>query len=72
MQGKEPSLILDRLLALTNAKVLKPTAEELRQIQEIEEQKRRSEKDAELMAKVNEKRKREKQLLIQARGDVDA
>jgi len=71
MKNRSPLEILDKLLKLTNAKVVKATPEETRQIQELEEQRIRSEKDAAEMAKVNAKRKREEAILTQARGEVD-
>ncbi|KAL2073383.1 hypothetical protein VTL71DRAFT_10707 [Oculimacula yallundae] len=72
MKHRPESEILDQLLAITRARVLKPTAEELRQVQEIEEQDARSERDAIMMAEVNAKRKREEAIMIQARGNPDA
>ncbi|KAH7356861.1 50S ribosomal protein-like protein Mrp49 [Rhexocercosporidium sp. MPI-PUGE-AT-0058] len=72
MKHRPESEILDQLLAITRARVVKPTAEETRQIQEIEDQNARSERDSVMMAEVNAKRKREEAILIQARGDPDA
>src|SRR4051794_19213531 len=43
MKHRPESEILDQLLAITRARVVKPTAEETRQIQEIEDQNARSE-----------------------------
>jgi large subunit ribosomal protein MRP49 len=72
MKHRDESEILDALMQLTNARTVKPTAEETRQIQELEEQNARSERDASMMREVNEKRKREEAILIQARGEVEA
>ncbi|KAG4431244.1 hypothetical protein IFR05_013266 [Cadophora sp. M221] len=72
MKHRPESEILDQLLAITRAKVVKPTAEESRQIQDIEDQNARSERDYVMMAEVNAKRKREEAFLIQARGDPGA
>jgi len=72
MKHRPESEILDQLLAITRARIVKPTAEETRQIQEIEDQNARSERDSIMMAEVNAKRKREEAILIQARGDPDA
>ncbi|CZS98631.1 related to ribosomal protein MRP49 [Rhynchosporium agropyri] len=72
MKHRPESEILDQLLAVTRARVLKPTAEDLRQVQEIEEQDARSERDAIMMAEVNAKRKREEAIMTQARGNPDA
>lgn len=72
MKHRPESEILDQLLALTKARIVRPTAEETRQIQEIEEQNARSERDSIMMAEVNAKRKREEAILIAARGDPDS
>jgi large subunit ribosomal protein MRP49 len=72
MKHRLDSEILDQLMSLTKARAVRATAEELRQIQEIEEQNARSERDALKMAKVNEKRKREEAILTQARGEIEA
>jgi large subunit ribosomal protein MRP49 len=72
MKHRHDSEILEQLLRLTKAKVVRPTAEEQREIQEMEEQNAKSERDANMMAKVNAKRKREEEILEQARGEVEA
>jgi large subunit ribosomal protein MRP49 len=72
MKHRQDSEILEQLLKLTRAKVVRPTPEEQREIQEMEEQNARSERDAALMAEVNAKRKREEEILEQARGEVEA
>jgi large subunit ribosomal protein MRP49 len=72
MKHRHDSEILEQLLKLTKAKVVRPTAEEQREIQEMEEQNARSERDAVMMAEVNAKRKREEEILEQARGEVEA
>ncbi len=69
MKHRPESEILDQLLALTRARIVRPTAEETRQIQEIEEQNARSERDSVMMAEVNAKRQREEAILLAARGD---
>jgi len=71
MKHRSPSEILDKLLKLTNAKVVKATPEETRQIQELEQQERESQRDAAEMARVNAKRKREEAILTQARGEIE-
>ncbi|CAL3972497.1 hypothetical protein PZA11_004398 [Diplocarpon coronariae] len=68
MKHRSQSEILDQLLALTKARVIRPTAEEIKMIQEIEKQKVRSEKDALLTAEVVAKRKREEAFMATARG----
>jgi large subunit ribosomal protein MRP49 len=72
MKHRHDSEILEQLLRLTKAKVVRPTAEEQREIQEMEEQNAKSERDATMMAKVNAKKKREEEILEQARGEVEA
>lgn len=56
---------------MTNARVVRATAEETRQLQELEQMDRQSERDAEVMLRVKEKEKREKAILLAARGSVD-
>jgi len=72
MKHRLDSEILEQLLKLTKAKVVRPTPEEQRQMQEMEEQNAKSERDAAMMAEVNAKRKREAEILTQARGEVEA
>lgn len=72
MKHRLDSEILDQLLKLTKAKVVRPTAEEQRQMQEIEEQNAKSERDAAMMAEVNARMKMEEDMLTQARGEVEA
>jgi large subunit ribosomal protein MRP49 len=72
MKHRLDSEILDQLLKLTKAKVVRPTAEEQRQMQEIEEQNAKSERDAAMMAEVNARKKMEEDMLTQARGEVEA
>jgi len=71
MKHRLDSEILDQLLKLTKAKVVTPTPEEARQVREIEEQNVRSAKDAALMQAENAKRKREEEIMRQARGTMD-
>jgi large subunit ribosomal protein MRP49 len=72
MKHRQDSEILEQLLKLTKAKVVRATAEEQREIQEMEEQNARSERDATMMAEVNATKKREAEILEQARGEVEA
>ncbi|KUJ18245.1 uncharacterized protein LY89DRAFT_781321 [Mollisia scopiformis] len=71
MKHREESEILEQLLKLTRAKVVTPTPEETRQIREMEEQNARSARDAAMMQAENAKRKREEEILRQARGTID-
>jgi len=72
MEFKQESEILSQLMALTKAKPVKATLEETRQIEELEDLRARSLKNSARMAAVNAKRKREENMLAQARGEVEA
>lgn len=72
MQNKTVSEILSQLMLLTKGKPVKATAEEARQIREIEEFQDKATADAERMEAVNAARKREAAILTQARGEVAA
>ena len=71
MKHRLDSEILDQLLKLTKAKIVLPTPEETRQIRELEEQNAKSARDATMMAAENAKRKREEEILKQARGTLE-
>jgi large subunit ribosomal protein MRP49 len=71
MKHRLDSEILDQLLKLTKAKIVLPTPEETRQIREIEEQNAKSARDAAMMQVENAKRKREEEILKQARGTLE-
>lgn len=68
MKHRTESEILDQLLKLTEARTVKATADELREIAEIEEANRKAEANALKAAQLNEVKKREKMLLQQASG----
>jgi large subunit ribosomal protein MRP49 len=72
MKHRDESEILSQLMALTKAKPVKATAEETRQLQELQEHEVKSSKDRERMAAVTAERKKEEAILIQARGEVEA
>ncbi len=72
MKHRLESEILDQLLKLTNARVVRPTPEEQREIQDMGEQNAKSERDAAMSAEVRAKKKREEDILTQARGEVEA
>jgi large subunit ribosomal protein MRP49 len=72
MKNKTTSEILTQLMELTNGKPIKPTAEELRQIRELEEFNEKSLQDRQRMNEVNAARKREEAILTQAKGEVEA
>lgn len=58
------------LMAMTKATPVHATAEEQAELEELEEQRERSERDSARSAEVNAKRKREAEVLAQARGDL--
>lgn len=72
MKNRDVSEIVAQLMTLTNAKPVKPTAEETRQLQELEEYRVKSAQDRERMKAVMEQRRREEAILTQARGEAEA
>ncbi|MCJ1253432.1 hypothetical protein MMC24_001243 [Lignoscripta atroalba] len=70
MKHKHESDILLQLMKITRAMPVEATADEEEELQQLEEQRKRSEQDALRMAEVNEKRRREQALLQQARGNI--
>ena len=70
MKHKNESEIYSLLVKLTGATPVEPTRDELAELQQIEEQRKKSEQDSAGMAAVNETRAREKAILQQARGGV--
>jgi large subunit ribosomal protein MRP49 len=72
MKNKTASQILAQVISLTKARPVRATAEETRQIRELEEFEERSEEVRQRMAKVNEERRREEAILTQARGEIEA
>ena len=72
MKHKNESEILSRLLELTKGVPYEATPEELDELKEVDVEKRRSERDREAQAKLNEVRRQEKALLDLARGRIQA
>lgn len=72
MKNYLSSEILDALLRLTNATPIEPTPEDLEEAQRLKEMDAKSERDSKLSQEVRARLKREKELLQQARGDLDA
>ena len=70
MKHKHESDILSQLLSITQATPVVATPDEVVELRQLEDQRKRSEQDALMMAGVNEKRRREQALLQQARGSV--
>ncbi|KAI9697228.1 MAG: hypothetical protein M1836_004792 [Candelina mexicana] len=72
MKHRHESEILSQLLEVTKAVKIKATREEEEEIREMEEERKRREADARRSAVVNAERKREEEMLRQARGQVAA
>lgn len=68
MKHKHESEILSELLDLTNAMPHQASLEEEAELREIEDNKKRSERDRETQTRLNEVKKQEKALLDLARG----
>ena len=66
------SEILDAVVRLTKAYPVEPTVEERAELRSLEEQSVRSKRDSKRSLEVREARRREKELLEQARGDIAA
>ena len=71
MKHKHPSEILEELLAVTQAREVKPTQEERMAMEELVDQRRRSDHDREMQKQVLAKKRREKEILEQARRSVE-
>ena len=72
MKHKHESEILSRLLELTKGTPYEATPEELDELKEVDVEKRRSQRDRDAQAKLNEVRRQEKALLDLARGRIQA
>lgn len=70
IKHKRESEILEQLMALTKAVAVVATPEEEEQLQQLAEDDKKSELDAQRSAEVNERRRETAALLDQARGDV--
>lgn len=70
MKHKHESEILKRLMTVTNGHQYEASPDELREVEDAAESKRRSERDRQQQTTLNEKRKQEQALLDQARGSV--
>ena len=71
MKHKTESQILDELIRLTGAYTIEPTEAEKDELRILAEQKVRSERDAKAALERRAAAKREKELLDQARGEID-
>lgn len=72
MKNKHESEILSRLLELTRGMPYEATPDELAELRDANEEEKRSERDREAQARLNEVKRQEKALLEMARGGVDA
>lgn len=72
MKDYRSSEILDALVQLTKASVIEPTTEDQELLAKLEEQRQRSLRDSKISLELRASVKREKELLQQARGDLDA
>ncbi|KAI9717001.1 MAG: hypothetical protein M1828_007466 [Chrysothrix sp. TS-e1954] len=72
MKEKHSSEILAELMRMTGGKEVRATPEEQRQLDELAEQKRRSDQDKAVMLGVTTAKRREKQFLDQAKRSVEA
>ena len=72
MKHKHESEILSRLLELTRGITYEATPDELAELRDVDEEQKRSERDREAQARLNEIERQEKALLDLARGGVVA
>lgn len=72
MKDYRSSEILDALVQLTKASVIEPTTEDQELLAKLEEQRQRSLRDSKISLELRARVKREKEMLQQARGDLDA
>lgn len=69
MKHKKPEEILERLMQVTKAKAVVASPDDEVEMRELEEQRRKSERDREHVMAYNEKVRQERALLEQARGE---
>ncbi|CAD6574231.1 MAG: hypothetical protein ASARMPRED_006611 [Alectoria sarmentosa] len=72
MKHKHESEILSRLLELTRGITYEASPDELAELRDVDEEQKRSERDREAQARLNEIERQEKALLDLARGGVEA
>lgn len=72
MKHKHEGEILSRLLELTRGTPYEASPDELAELRDADEEKKRSERDREVQARLNEVKRQEKALLDLARGGVEA
>ena len=72
MKHKHENEILSRLLDLTKGVPYEATSDELAELRDVDAEKKRSERDRQAQARLNEVKRQEKELLDLARGGADA
>lgn len=72
MKHKHESKILEELMQLVQAKQVEPTEQEREELMELEEERKRSEQDRMRQAAVLASRRRQAEILAQAKMSVDA
>lgn len=72
MKHRHSSDILSKLLDITKAKEVETSKEDIRLGEELEAQRKVSEADAERCNAINAEKKRQKEMLDQARGQIAA
>lgn len=70
MKHKSNVEIFDELMRITKGTILQPTGEEREEMRVLEEQRQRSLRDSKISAEVRARKKREEEILNQARGEV--
>ena len=70
MKHKHESEILSRLLELTKGVQYEASPDELAELRDVDDEKRRNERDREAQARLNEVKRQEKALLDLARGRI--
>jgi large subunit ribosomal protein MRP49 len=70
MKNFTNSEILSALVALTHAKAVEPSPEDVELLRDLDEQRIRSEQDAKLSLEVRKRARRERELLEQAKGSM--
>lgn len=70
MTGRSSSDIFDTLLRMTKASVVQPTAADEEELRELKDRREKSARDAKLSLEVRRRKKREADLLSQAKGEL--
>lgn len=70
MKHKHESEILKNLMTLTNGQQYEASPDELAELEDVDEARKRGDRDRQAQKNLNERRKQEQSLLDQARGSV--